>query len=106
MGTKQNPGAFDCYANANVDEPMFIILGRDRHGAITVFHWLALRLTEASFGGKQWDADDVREMSQREYMKLPEKYREAWDCANSMETYHDEVMKGTRVDPRRSPFKG
>lgn len=29
MGTKNNPGAFDCYANAEPDEPMFVLLARD-----------------------------------------------------------------------------
>ena len=29
MGTKNNPGEFDCYANALPDEPMFILLARD-----------------------------------------------------------------------------
>src|SRR3546814_5105243 len=29
MGTKNNPGQFDCYANAAPDEPMFVLLGRD-----------------------------------------------------------------------------
>ena len=29
MATKNNPGKFDCYTNAEPDEPMFILLGRD-----------------------------------------------------------------------------
>ena len=29
MGTKSDPGLFDCYGNALPDEPMFILLGRD-----------------------------------------------------------------------------
>jgi hypothetical protein len=33
MGTKNNPGNFDCYLNAASDEPMFIVLGRDPIGA-------------------------------------------------------------------------
>jgi hypothetical protein len=46
MGTKNNPGAFDCYANAEPDEPMFVLLGRDRHAAILVQLWALLRLRE------------------------------------------------------------
>lgn len=34
MGTKNNPGEFDCYANAAPDEPMFILLGRDQTRAL------------------------------------------------------------------------
>ena len=43
MGTKNNPGAFDCYAKAHPDEPMFILLGRDRIGAALVRIWATVR---------------------------------------------------------------
>lgn len=46
MGTKNNPGRFDCYANAAPDEPMFILLGRDRHAAILVELWTQMRVME------------------------------------------------------------
>lgn len=36
MGTKNNPGRYDCYANAEPDEPMFVLLGHDRHAATLV----------------------------------------------------------------------
>jgi hypothetical protein len=29
MGSKIQPGKFDCYANALPDEPMFVLLARD-----------------------------------------------------------------------------
>lgn len=43
MGTKNNPGEFDCYQNAKPDEPMFVLLGRDRHAAGLVRLWALLR---------------------------------------------------------------
>lgn len=43
MGTKNNPGAFDCYANAEPDEPMFVLLGRDKHAPTLVWLWAVLR---------------------------------------------------------------
>lgn len=43
MGTKNNPGKFDCYANAEPDEPMFILLGRDKHAPTLVWLWAQLR---------------------------------------------------------------
>lgn len=43
MGTKANPGPYDCYAAAEPDEPMFILLGRDRHAAALVNLWAAMR---------------------------------------------------------------
>lgn len=43
MGTKNDPGVFDCYTNADPDEPMFVLLGRDRHAAGLVRLWALLR---------------------------------------------------------------
>ena len=43
MGTKINPGPFDCYANAKPDEPMFILLARDKHAPALVLLWAAMR---------------------------------------------------------------
>jgi len=43
MGTKNNPGKFDCYANAEPDEPMFVLLGRDKHAPTLVWLWASLR---------------------------------------------------------------
>ena len=43
MGTKNNPGKFDCYANAHPDEPMFILLGRDPVAWCLVELWASIR---------------------------------------------------------------
>ena len=44
MSTKANPSKeFDCYANAEPDEPMFILLGRDRHAPQLVEMWAGMR---------------------------------------------------------------
>jgi len=39
MGTKQNPGKFDCYTRAADDEPMFILLARDPLAESLVRQW-------------------------------------------------------------------
>lgn len=39
MGTKENPGRFDCYGNALPDEPMFILLGRDPLAPALIERW-------------------------------------------------------------------
>ncbi len=44
MGTKNNPAPFDCYANAADDEPMFVLLARDKAAAVTVADWIAHRV--------------------------------------------------------------
>lgn len=42
-GTKNSPGAFDCYAHADPDEPMFILLARDKHAPTLIWLWAVLR---------------------------------------------------------------
>lgn len=49
MGTKNDPGEFDCYANAEPDEPMFVLLARDERAAQVVEYWAHLHsLTSAN----------------------------------------------------------
>jgi hypothetical protein len=43
MATKSNPGECDCYDKAEPDEPMFVLLGRDRHAPTLVWLWATLR---------------------------------------------------------------
>lgn len=43
MGSKNEPGHFDCYANAEPDEPMFIVLARDKTAPLVVEMWAAER---------------------------------------------------------------
>lgn len=76
MGTKNNPGAFDCYANAHPDEPMFILLGRDKHAPMLVWLWATLR---------ELDSED------------PVKVAEARQCVADMMTWahdHDRPVVG------------
>ena len=39
MGTKQNPGEFDCYSKAEPDEPLFILRAKDPLAAGLVEQW-------------------------------------------------------------------
>lgn len=43
MSTKNNPGPVDCYAAAEPDEPMFILLARDPRAAVLVNLWATMR---------------------------------------------------------------
>jgi hypothetical protein len=43
MGTKRNPGRFDCYAAAHPNEPMFVLLGRDPMAGNLVRRWADMR---------------------------------------------------------------
>jgi len=69
MATKAHPGKYDCHAKAEPNEPLFIILGRDRFAEHLVRIWAALCAME-----------DVRQE------KL-DKISEALHCANAMQAY-------------------
>jgi hypothetical protein len=69
MGTKNNPGDFDCYKNAEPDEPMFVLLARDKSAPTLVRLWA------------QW-----REQNGED----PKKVAEARECADKMEAWRRE----------------
>lgn len=75
MGSKNNPGKFDCYANAEPDEPMFILLGRDPVAWLLVDLWAATR----------------EELGKT----APEKRQEAADCAFRMRDWAEAQRKDT-----------
>lgn len=50
MGTKNNPGTFDCYANALPDEPLFVLLARDPDFARLVMKWSLRRGADIACG--------------------------------------------------------
>lgn len=60
MGTKNEPGQFDCYANAEPDEPMFILLARDPLAPLMVEIWAQLR-AEASTEDDQALIEEAQE---------------------------------------------
>jgi len=79
MGTKNNPGNFDCYANAAPDEPMFILLARDLQAPELVELWAQRRLL---------------------YGTSHEKLQEALKCADDMRAWYvrNEMAKQRQVD--------
>jgi len=72
MGTKNAPAKYDCYANADPDEPMFILLGRDRNAPSTVEAWANAR---------ELAGDD------------PAMIQEARDCASAMREWLKKLGK-------------
>lgn len=50
MGSKTDPGSFDCYHNALPDEPMFILLARDPSAPDLVDRWATERQREIQKG--------------------------------------------------------
>jgi hypothetical protein len=67
MGTRNNPGKYDCYYKAAPDEPIFVLLGRDPVASVVVRFWIQMRKL---IGGTQQDKLD-----------------EALRCARYMEDY-------------------
>lgn len=56
MGTKLNPGNFDCYAAALPDEPLFVLLGRDALAPQRVLDWadqMELQILRGAVGDKR-----------------------------------------------------
>lgn len=52
MGSKNNPGKFDCYANALPDEPMFVLLARDPDFHRLVNEWADRRERDVTCGDR------------------------------------------------------
>lgn len=69
MGTKLQPGQFDCYANAEPDEPMFILLARDPAAPLAIEDWADIRSKMIWHGQKpasDWPMiQEARECAQR-----------------------------------------
>lgn len=61
MGTKNNPGKFDCYANADPDEPMFVLLGRDPAAPLLINLWADIRARMGEDQEKIDEADDCED---------------------------------------------
>ena len=89
MGTKNNPGAFDCYANAEPDEPMFVLLGRDPLAPLLVMMWASMRLERADF--EPTDAEAA-------------KIREAFVCARNMWGHAKAAGKGEALERAAGQF--
>lgn len=83
MGTKNNPGEFDCLAKALPDEPMFVLLARDPLAPELVRQWASRRSMTAETS---------------EFAKL----NEARTCAGAMEIWRAAnwpARKGEPVEP-------
>ena len=73
MGTKHKPGDYDCYANAEPDEPLFVLLARDASAPELVEQWADTRLQAITAGTKPMS----------DYAMV----REARECAQAMRAW-------------------
>jgi hypothetical protein len=85
MGSKTNPGKFDCYANALPDEPMFVLLGRDPLAPFLTQIWAMIRAGNRDEARRTFNELIIGPQSSV-YVLNPEdaKALEANDCAQNM----------------------
>ena len=88
MGTKNEPGDFDCYSKAENDEPIFVLLARDRLAPNVVRKWATQY--EMSKGGV---------LTSEQVVKL----NEALDCANAMDEWY---RQNRPIPPDKIEFRG
>lgn len=69
MGTKNNPAPFDCYANAEPDEPMFILLGRDPAASFVVRLWTSMRRAMGSTSDTKLTEAEACAAAMKEFAK-------------------------------------
>lgn len=84
MGTKNKPGAYDCYAHADPDEPMFVLLARNPSASLLVGLWALIR---------ERTGED------------PEKVEEARACADAMEKWLREHIKPEKLERAKAMTK-
>jgi len=89
MGSKNNPGEFDCYKNALPDEPMFILLARDPLAPTLIEQWAANRMQAV-----------MTKMRPLEDLKM---VAEAQQCAKTMREWRDENDGKWRPQPPPAP---
>lgn len=78
VGTKVEPGAFDCYATAKPDEPLFTLLARDPLAPLVVRLWAEARRYMRGNGPK---------------------VEEAIDCAKAMSKWYDAAGEKMEMSP-------
>ncbi len=99
MGTKNNPGKFDCYHAAEPDEPMFILLARDPLAAKLVELWALLR-DGRTYAARELTRDMIRATRAEKVFANAEKIAEARGCARAMEAWRSE-QRVAEVSPVR-----
>ncbi|MFN3464449.1 MAG: hypothetical protein ACK4X1_10260 [Terricaulis sp.] len=93
MGTKNNPGQFDCYTAADPDEPMFILLARDELAGTLVLMWGLLRLGE--FEALDECTRTLKHLARRYVDNADlQKANEAAECARAMTAWIDAHRPG------------
>ena len=91
MGTKANPGKFDCYAKAADDEPIFVLRASDPRAPDAVRHWADHYIIQKQIANSVGNGPEPLTNSQQE------KYAEALACADAMEEWRKACLTGSEV---------
>jgi hypothetical protein len=91
MGTKNNPGQFNCYDKAENNEPLFTLLGRDPQGADFVHLWAALRAKDYHGADRIFDRMKLTAANQAHKHGDADKVAEAVNCAEAMRSWRTET---------------
>ncbi len=89
MATKANPGEYDCYAHAEQDEPLFVLLARDPSAEFLVAAWAAVRAGDL-VAATHLMAQAIEALKTAGKRHLPyeaPKSIEAQQCAKNMRTW-------------------
>lgn len=105
MATKASPGAYDCYQNAEPDEPMFVLLARDLTAPYLVDAWTCIRAgdfkgaVQAIIRADEAWQKAVQDGRKQTQSKLSDKSMEAQECAKAM--FDWEIAKRiTKIEQR------
>lgn len=84
--TKNNPGPYDCHANAEPDEPMFTLLARDVTAQYFVAAWVSVRCGDVPLACKLMDdaAKELRKVGKPIKEWTDPKMIEAAQCSQDM----------------------
>lgn len=106
MGSKQDPGLFDCHAAALPDEPMFILLGRDPLAPFLTSIWSAVRMADWEKAGVVFDTMLKRAGDQYAAAPDVDKAIEAMSCSTAMFEWrkrNEGVWRAATQETEQSP---
>ena len=82
MGTKNQPGEFDCHGAAHGDEPIFTLRADDEQAPEVVVDWIKARLFREFLAGRLELVDEDRDR----------KLKQASECEMDMRAWKAETL--------------
>lgn len=99
MGTQNNPGDYDCWNNAEPDEPRFALLGRDPEAGPLIRRWATTRESDIAAGIRP-SSDMTMVVDARKVAADMDRFAEGWRQRKKASTprihpdaYHGRVYK-------------